>query len=403
MNLSNFIVKKIIGKTNGSLAKPAVNIATTAVALSVGVMIMSICVIKGFKNEIRNKIIGFDSHIQITHFSESNSYESSKINLEENLLNQINSMNSISHINTFATKAGILKNKEDIHGVVLKGIDRNYDFSFFKRHLVKGKIPDFEENKDKVLISNSVANLYQLEINDKVAIYFIQEPPRVRKFTISGIYETGFSEYDDLFIIGNLNHIRKLNGWTTDESGGIEIFVKDIDKIEEVSREIYNKTGYNLKTSTVYDMNPQIFNWLELQDINVIVIILVMLLVACVNMITTLFILVMERTQFIGILKAIGLRNYQLRIIFLKYATTIILKGILIGNIIGLSLCFIQKKFKLIGLDKASYYISHVPVELSFNDIILINIGTILICTVALMFPSNIISKINPIKAIKFD
>lgn len=403
MNLSNFIVKKIIGKTNGSLAKPAINIATTAVALSVGVMIIALCVIKGFKNEIRNKVIGFDAHIQITHFSESNSYESSKINLEKNLINQINSIKSISHSNTFATKAGILKNKEDIHGVILKGIDQNYDFSFFNTHLIKGKIPDFSKNENKVLISNSVANLYQLDIDDKITIYFIQEPPRVRKFIISGIYETGFSEYDDLFVIGNLNHIRKLNGWTSNESGGIEVFVKNIDKIEEVSTEIYNKIGYDLKTSTVYDMNPQIFNWLELQDINVIVIILVMLLVACVNMVTTLFILVMERTQFIGILKAIGLRNWQLRIIFLKYATTIIIKGILIGNIIGLTLCSIQNKFKLISLDKASYYISYVPIELSFSNIILINIGTIFICTVALMLPSNIITKINPIKAIKFD
>jgi lipoprotein-releasing system permease protein len=380
-------------------------IAILAIALSVAVMLISIMVVTGFKNDIYDKIIGFGSHITISNFTNNQSYESEPISVEQDFYPSITAVEGVKHISTFATKAGIIKTADEIQGVVLKGVSSDYDWTFFKDNLVSGSVFEVNDSvkSNQILISENISKTLDLNVGDGLVMYFAQNPPRVRKFHISGIYNTAMSDFDKLFVLGDINHIQALNGWENNEVGGFEIQLTNFDDLDKITDEVYNLTPYNLNAQSIKEKTPQIFNWLDLQDVNVQVILILMLIVGVINMITALLILILERTKTIGILKALGATNWSVRKIFLYSAVNLIVKGLLIGNAIALSFAFLQKQFSLISLDPATYYMDTVPINFDLIYILLLNIGTVVVCYLVLIVPSVIITKITAIKAISFE
>lgn len=407
MNFELFTAKKILqGNSEGNrFSAPIIRISILAIALGMAVMIIALAVVTGFQTEIRNKIVGFGSHISITSYNTDNPLEAKPIDRNQDFYSSIKENPKVDNIQVFANKGGIIKTDEDIYGIVLKGIDKDYDWSFFEDKLVNGTIFSIEDSSKSnfILISEYVANKLFLKVGDDIKIYFIQEPPRIRKFTISGIYNTGFGEMDEVIAICDIRHIQKLNDWSENLVAGFEVSINDFEDLEAVDEEIYHSIGYNFNSTSIKKSRADIFNWLELQDINVFVIIILMLLVAGINIISALLIMVIERTNMIGILKSIGANNLSVRKIFLYSATYLVGVGLFWGNLIGISFCILQSKFEFLKLDQDAYYIDHVPIEISGLDIIGLNIGTLVISVIMLLIPSLIISKISPAKAIKFD
>lgn len=404
MNLELFIAKRLTSKGSHRFSQPIIRIATLAIALSLVVMILATAVVTGFQKEIRDKVIGFGSHIQVTHFSDGNSYESQVLHHSDSLKEVLSTLPEIAHIESFATKAGIIKNKEDIHGVVLKGVGSDFNSSFFSSNLIAGEIEVYNDTltSSRVLISNYMAKLLKLETQDKFVMYFVQQPPRARQFVVSGIYETGMNELDELMVIGDIRHIQKLNGWTPSDVGGLALTINDFEQLDRLTEEVYHAIGFDLNAQNIRQLQPQIFDWLQLQDLNVQVIIFLMLLVAAINMITALLILILERTQLIGILKALGVPNWNIRKIFLFNAAYLISKGLFWGNLFGIGLALLQQHFQLIQLDEATYYMATVPIHLQLGALLLLNVGALVICWLMLILPSYLITKISPIKAIRF-
>lgn len=407
MNFELFTARKILKGNNedNRFSAPIIRISILAIALGVAVMIIAMSIVNGFQTEIRNKIVGFGAHTTITSFNTQNQLDPKPIDRNQEFLPIIKNHKGVNNIQVFATKGGIIKTENDIYGVVLKGVGSDYDWSFFNQNLVKGhkiSITDSIRN-DSILISEHIANKLYLEIGDNIRMYFIQEPPRVRKFTIAGIYNTGFSEMDELYVVGDIKHIQKLNNWSDNLVTGFEVSINDFDQLEEVDEFIYHNIGYNFISTSIRTARADIFNWLELQDINVLVIIILMLLVAGINIISALLIMVLERTNMIGILKTLGANNLSIRRIFLYSATYLIAVGLFWGNLIGISFCLIQQHLKLLKLDKEAYYIEQVPIEINPIEVIGLNIGTLVISVAILVIPSLIISKITPAKAVKFD
>lgn len=405
MNVSFFIAQRLIGKNEYRFSKPVIRIAITAIALSLTVMLLSIAIITGFQNEITSKVIGFSSHIQVSNFSNGNSYESTLLKNTDSLKTSLSSVEGIKHIQTYATKAGIIKTEEEIQGVVLKGVGNDFEDSFLQSILIEGQIPSFgEATKSKeVVLSLAIARQLNLNVGDDFQMYFIQQPVRVRQFKIAGIYDSGVAEFDDRLVIGDIGHIQKLNKWSSKEAGGLEIQLNSFDNLDEISQLIYSNIGFDLNAKTVIDNNPQLFDWLELQNMNVRVILILMLIVGAINMITALFILILEQTQLIGTLKALGSQNWHIRKVFIYHSLYLIFKGIFWGNVVGIGLCLIQKHFQIIELDKSTYYMSFVPIDINILHILALNLGTFTICWLILIIPSYLISKINPIKAIRFE
>ena len=407
MNVEYFIAKRLFTakEENNTYTKPILRIAILAIALSVAVMLISIMVVTGFKNDISDKIIGFGSHITISNFTNNQSYESEPISVEQDFYTSITAVEGVKHISTFATKAGIIKTDDEIQGVVLKGVSSDYDWTFFKDNLVSGSVFEVNDSvkSNQILISENISKTLDLNVGDGLVMYFAQNPPRVRKFHISGIYNTAMSDFDKLFVLGDINHIQALNGWENNEVGGFEIQLTNFDDLDEITDEVYNLTPYNLNAQSIKEKTPQIFNWLDLQDVNVFVILILMLIVGVINMITALLILILERTKTIGILKALGATNWSVRKIFLYSAVNLIVKGLLVGNAIALSFAFLQKQFSLISLDPATYYMDTVPINFDLTYILLLNIGTVVVCYLVLIVPSVIITKITAIKAISFE
>ena len=407
MNVEYFIAKRLFTakEENNTYTKPILRIAILAIALSVAVMLISIMVVTGFKNDISDKIIGFGSHITISNFTNNQSYESEPISVEQDFYPLVTSVEGVKHISTFATKAGIIKTADEIQGVVLKGVSSDYDWTFFKDNLVSGSVFEVNDSvkSNQILISENISKTLDLNVGGVLVMYFAQNPPRVRKFHISGIYNTAMSDFDKLFVLGDIEHIQELNGWENNEVGGFEIQLSNFDDLDKITDEVYNLTPYNLNAQSIKEKTPQIFNWLDLQDVNVQVILILMLIVGVINMITALLILILERTKTIGILKALGATNWSVRKIFLYSAVNLIVKGLLVGNAIALSFAFLQKKLSLISLDPATYYMHTVPVNFDLTYILLLNIGTIVVCYLVLIVPSVIITKITAIKAIRFE
>ena len=407
MNVEYFIAKRLVSAKEGNnrLSRPIIRIAILAIALSVAVMLISIGVVKGFKKDIADKVIGFGSHIQITAFSDNNSYETKAISKNQDFYPSIENEKGINHIQYFATKAGIIKTADEIHGVILKGVGSDFNRDFFKDNLVEGEVPIYNDTltSSRVIISKKIADLLDLEIDEKLIMYFAQDPPRVRKFVVAGIYTTELEEFDNLYVFGDIRHIQNLNNWGIDSVGGFEITIHNFDNLDALTQMVYEKIDYDLNAQTIKEINPQIFDWLKLQDINVNVIIILMLIVAGINIITALLILILERTKLIGILKAIGQNNWSVRKVFLYNASYLIGKGLFWGNLLGIGLCLLQKYFHLISLNPSTYYMNTVPIHLAFSDVLLLNSGAMLSCILMLIIPTYLITKITPIKAIRFE
>ncbi len=406
MNTELFIARRILSGNRDNFSRPIVRIAILSIALGLAVMLVSVAIVTGFQTQIRDKVIGFGSHIQITAFNSNVSYESNPIPKKQPFYPGLEKIKGIRHIQVYATKAGIIKTDEQIQGVVLKGIGSDYDWNFFKNKIVEGKsIAVSDTGKtDEVLISRNLANMLKLKLHDDLRMYFInQNQTRARKFVIAGIYQTGLEEFDKMYVICDIAHIQKLNNWSTGEVAGFEVLINDFDDLKAMRETVKDNIGYDLKAESIHDMYPQIFDWLALQDTNVAIILTLMVLVSGIAMISTLLILILERTNMIGILKALGMRNSGIRKIFLYNSAYIIGKGLLWGNLAGITLCWLQLHFGIIKLPQESYYVSVVPINLYYLPILLINIGTLLVCMILLIVPSHIISRIQPVKAIRWD
>lgn len=407
MNLSKVLARRILSHTNdsGKTGKPVIIIAITGIALGVLAMLLSVMIVTGFRNEISDKVTGFMSHMRIHKFDSNNSFEDIPMSKKTAFISSLKSIEGIKSIQPYAYKAGILKTKDEIQGIVLKGIDSDFDKSFFVEKMVEGKFPDLSDSSNQqIAISKTLAEKLKLKIGDSFLVFFIQQDKKVRKLIVTGIYNTGLSEdFDNLYILCNLALIRKINSWKADEIGGYEVNLNNISQLDKVSKEIYQRVDYQTNVQTIRDIYPQIFNWLDLQNLNVIVIITLISMVAGITMISTLLILVLENSRQIGLLKALGAEDKLINKTFRKVASSILLRGMLWGNILGLGLAYIQWKFHLIKLDETSYYISSVPINFTTLGILIINITTYLICMLMLLIPGKIISKINPIKVLRFD
>lgn len=338
MNVSFFIAQRLIGKNEQRFSRPVIRIAITAIALSLTVMLMSLAIIKGFQNEITDKVIGFSSHIQVSNFSNGNSYESTLLKHTDSLKLSLSKIEDIKYIQSYATKAGIIKTDNEIQGVVLKGVSSDFDSTFIKKILTQGKIPSFGRLKrsNKVLISQTIANRLNLNIGDGFQMYFIKQPVRVRQFKIAGIYDSGVAEFDEMLVLGDIGHIQKLNKWSANDVGGLEIQLHNFEDLEKINQKVYSNIGFDLNARTVIDNNPQLFDWLDLQNMNVRVILILMLIVGAINMITALFILILEQSKLIGTLKALGSQNWRIRKVFIYHSLYLILRGMFWGNLIGL-------------------------------------------------------------------
>ncbi|HOS49709.1 MAG TPA: ABC transporter permease [Bacteroidia bacterium] len=407
MNLSKVLAGRILSHSNdsGKTGKPVIVIAIIGIALGVLAMLLSVMIVTGFRNEISGKVTGFMSHMRIHKFDSNNSFEDVPISKNAAFISSVKSIEGIKSIQPYAYKAGILKTKEEIQGIVLKGIDKDFDKSFFSEKMTAGKFPDLNDSTNQqVAISKTLSEKLNLKVGDSFLVFFIQQDKKVRKLIVSGIYNTGLNEdFDNIYILCNLDLIRKINNWEKDEIGGYEVNLSSLDLLDKVSKEVYQRVDYQTNVQTIRDIYPQIFNWLDLQNLNVIVIITLISLVAGITMISTLLILVLENSRQIGLLKALGAEDKLINITFRKVAASILLRGMMWGNILGLGLAFLQWKFHFIGLDESSYYISSVPVNFTLSGIAIINITTYVICMLMLLIPGKIISKINPIKVLRFD
>jgi lipoprotein-releasing system permease protein len=410
-----FIARRIFQNKEGekNISPPAVRVAIISIALGLVVMILAIAIVVGFKKEVRNKVIGFGSHIQVTNFDSNSYYEMKPITVNDTLFNLLQYYPNISHVQRFSTKPGIIKTDEDSQGAVFKGIDENYDWDFFKQNLLEGEILKISPDSTitDILISKKIADKLNLKLNDSFLAYFVRQGDvNPRKFHIAGIYQTNFSDYDKLFILIDIKQIRRINQWDTDMVSGLEMTVKDYRELDKTADALYfdiqnytDRLGNAFYTRSIKQLNQMLFAWLDVLDMNVVVILILMILVAGFSMISGLLIIILERANMIGILKALGENNASIRKIFLYISAFLIGKGLLWGNLIALSICFIQKYTGILKLNPETYYLSEVPIEINWFSIFLVNLGTLIITLLLLIGPSYLVAKISPAKTIRFE
>lgn len=415
MNYPLFIARKIYngGDKTRKVSKPAIRIATIGVAIGLAVMIISVSVVLGFKHSIRDKVIGFGSDITVADFLTLQGSEQYPIQINDSLIRALKSTPGIKHVQRYAYTQGILKTNDDFLGVLLKGVGPEFDSTFIHSNMIEGTLPKFSdsESHQKIVISKTIADKLNLKVGQRLFAYFInKQGVRTRKFTITGIYATNMKQFDSQICFTDLYTINKLNGWEPDQYSGAELQVNDFSQLNLITMRILNKVkntvdhyGETYSAENITEMNPQIFSWLDLMDMNVWIILALMTAVAGVTMISGLLIIILEHTQMIGILKALGSRNRQIRHIFLWFSTFIIGKGLLLGNIIGLGCILLQKWLGLITLDPQTYYVSVVPVEINIPLIIALNLTTLLICIIVLIAPSYLISHIHPAKSMHYE
>jgi len=406
LNLEKFIAQRLAFSSNKAFSSFIIKIAILAVALSVAVMIIASSLIYGFRSEIKAKVFGFMGHIRITSHTSNYAFQSKAIDKDQIEIDKILKTKGIKHIQEFASKSGILKSKTEIEGIAFKGVGLDFDWKFFNQYIKKGENLQLVDTikSNNILLSKEVARKINAKVGDKVTAYFIQDPVRIRPFKVCGIYETGLLEYDEAYVIIDIRHIQKLYSWKENEVQGYEVFLNNSEKLELLNSKLeYELIPPNLMSRTLKQINPGIFDWLSLQSLNERVIFILMLIVAVINMITALLILILERTNMIGILKTLGSSNNSIRKIFVFKAILIVGVGILLGNVFGIGICFIQDYFKLLKLPQESYFIEDVPVRINLLTILLINLGTLIICFVCLLLPSYFVNRIEPVKAIRFD
>lgn len=405
MNVEYFISSRISLKAERTFSKLIVRIAIAGVMLSLAVMILSIAIIKGFKTEIQDKVRGFIGDIQIYRFDLNGSFEKSPFIPNDTTINNLKNNKQVASFYPFATKPAIIVANGEVEGINFKGIDATYDWAYIKKHLVSGKVIDFADSTkaaQQVLISEYTANRLMLKTGDSFIMHFVQNPPRKRKLTIVGIYNIGIESLDKGFVIGDIGLIRRLNNWLPQQTGGIEVRIKDFSQLKPVADEVYGNLEMKLRSRSVEESTPEIFTWLSLLDVNTRVLLILMLIVGVINMITALLIMILERTNMIGMLKAMGMGNGSMMKIFLYNAVYLVGIGLLLGNILGLGLCFLQDYTHVFKLEQTNYYLDHVPIEVHLKDVLLLNLATIVTCTVVLIIPSMLVSRISPLKAIRF-
>lgn len=415
MNLPLFIARRIysVNGDKAEVSKPTIRIATAGIAIGLAVMIVSVCVVFGFKHAVSAKVIGFGSHIQVANFMTLQTSESYPIQMTDSLIKVLKNTQGVEHVQRFATKQGVLKTDSDFLGVVFKGVGPDFDSSFIHQNLMEGSIPALSDTKssNKILLSMSMAKKLKLKTGDRIFAYFIDHAGvRVRRFTIAGIYQTNLAQYDDITCFMDLYTAVKLNGWEKDQVSGAEITVKDFNKVDETEAIFINRLnrtvdqyGETYSSKTIRDISPQIFSWLDLLDLNVWIILALMIAVAGVTMISGLLIIILERVTMIGVLKAMGAKNVMIRHTFLWFAVFIITRGLLIGNFIGIGLVLLQRYTGLVGLDPQTYYVTTVPVEINIPVLLLLNVATLLISVVVLIAPSYLISHIHPAKSMRYE
>ena len=381
-------------------------IATIGISLGICIMIVALAIVTGFQREIRGKVIGFASHIQISKYDSNNSLEVSPFDANTTLMNEIKAIEGVASAYRFARKPGIVKSDELVEGVLFKGVDAENTLTFFKKHLVEGRMPVFRDTagSKEILISKSLATKFNLAPDSSMIVYFVQDPPKARKFKIAGVYETGLGDqdFDQVYVIGDLRVVQKLNKWESNRIGGIEITVAEDFDYHAVNEKVYNQIPSDLTSEDIEELYPQLFGWLSLIDTNVVIVIVLMLIVSVINTVTSLLILILERIQMIGILKALGASNSQISGIFLIQASAMTVKGLFFGNILALSLCFIQREYNLITLNEATYYLKYVPIHLDFIRILLLNAGFFVVSMSCLIFPSLLVSKFKPASTMRF-
>lgn len=411
MNLEFFIAKRLVSakQHKSSISAPIIKIAIVAIAMGVIMMLVAFATGIGLQQKIREKMSAFTGHITISSFDNNNSQVSlMPISTEQDFYPQFTTVEGVEHVQATAAIGGVIRTATDFEGVIIKGVGQDYDWEYFQDFLIEGTLPNVNDKlNNEVLMSKFTANRLGLEVGDKAITYFLRDEssktPLTRAFVISGIYNSGFQEFDELYILTDIRHVQRLNRWEETEVGNFEVFLKDFGELDKKGLEIYENIGSFLDTRTIKQQYYSIFEWLSLFDFNIALIIGIMILVAGINMITALLVLILERTQMIGILKALGSSDWRIRKIFLYNAGYLILQGLFWGNLIGLGLLFAQKYLKLIPLDPETYYVSEAPVYIGWQYILGVNAGTLFLCMLMLLIPSYIITKISPVKAIKFE
>jgi len=405
LNTEYFIAGRIAIKSERTYSKLIVRIAIAGVMLSLAVMMLSVAIIKGFKTEIQEKVRGYIGDVRIFKFDLNNSFELSPFVPEPETIAKLKSNPEVEYFQPYATKPAIISANSEVEGINFKGIDKTFNWDYIRKHLVSGTVINFADSAaatKQIMISQFTANRLKLKTGDNFIMYFVQDPPRKRPFKIVGIYDIGVEEIDKGFVIGDLNLIRRLNNWKPNEIGGIEIRIKDFSRLRTVSTNIYTELETKLKSESVQEYFPAIFTWLSLLDVNTKIILALMMVVGVINMITALLIMILERTNMIGMLKTFGMTDFSVMKIFLYNALYLVGIGVVLGNILGLGLAFLQTYTHIFKLDQTSYYLSYVPIEVQFMDVLLLNICTIVICFVVLILPSLLVSRISPLKAIRF-
>lgn len=410
MNLEYFIAKRLIVSKSykSSVSSPIIKIAILAIALSILMMIMSVATGVGLQQKIREKISAFNGHVIVSNFDDNQSQVTAEP-IDSRLLpiSRLKKNSFITHVQPIITKGALIRTETDVEGVIFKGVDASYQWKNLKEFLVEGEIPKYKEGDiNEVLISQFLANRLKLKVGNSFNTFFMKTQgklPSVRKFKIAGIYNSGFHEFDSSYIIGNIEHLQRINKWQPNQIGAYEIFIDDFSKLDERAEEIYKTIPPTFNSASISEKYFSVFEWLKLFDFNILVILIIMIGVATINMVVALLVLILERTQLIGMLKALGANNWSVRKIFLYNAAHLISRGLLWGNGIAILLLVLQKKFEIIKLNPESYYVSSAPVDINLLYILLLNVGTILICVLVLLIPSYLITKISPIKALKFD
>jgi lipoprotein-releasing system permease protein len=411
LNLEYFIAKRLITakEYKSSISAPIIKIAIAAIAIGMVMMIVSVATGIGLQQKIQEKVSAFNGHIIISNYDNNQSEATlTPINKNQNFYPRFNSVAGISHIQAVATKAGIIRTEKAFEGIIFKGIGIDYKWDNIQEYLIAGHLPDLSSQlNSEVVISQYLADRLELKVGDAFNTFFIKENqnqlPNIRRFKITGIFNSGFQEFDATYILGDIRHVQRMNKWTPNQIGAFEIFVQDFDQIQSVGEDVYQQTPSNLDSKTIIEKYSYIFDWLLLFDFNIIIILGVMILVATINMVVALLVLILERTQMIGILKALGANNWSVRKIFLYNAFYLIVRGLFWGNCIGIGVLLIQKYFGIIQLNPENYYVNQAPVYFNLGYILTLNLLTVVVCFLVLLIPSYIITKISPIKAIRYE
>lgn len=418
MNLATYIANRLWNTKlqKKSIAAPVVKIAQGSIILGITVMILTISIVTGFKNEIKNKAIGFSGDVVISAYTNNNSYEQEPIATNAAFMDELQANKEIKHIQPYATKNAIIKTSNENEGIIIKGIDKSYDQTFISQYMLQGKIPVFNDSisSDSILVSNTIAKKLNAHLGDKLLTYFVSKKhtrdssismgyeQRVRKYSVAGIYQTGFADIDNNIVFADLKQIQRLNYWNTNQTGGFEIILKDYEKLEAQTDLINETIGQGLEAKSVKSIYPTLFSWLSLLDGNAVIIITLMIVVAVINMLSALLILILERSNTIGLLKALGAHNGFVQKVFLYQSFKMLLKGLLIGNLIGIALTLLQEHWRLIKLPPESYYVNFVPAELNLYQLAMLNLLTSTCCLIMMLLPVLIISKVTPVKSLQF-